>query len=89
MIDVAARPLHVLVKRIREEAAARCVQVVRGELVGLVPARVVQRAAGLPAEALPDAAALSAAARVLALDELAADAVLELRLRAAGLLRLA
>ena len=55
---------------VRRQAAALGVQVARGELVGLLPARVVQRAAGRPVDELPDDDALAAAAHALALDEL-------------------
>jgi glutamate formiminotransferase len=86
VIDVDVAPLHLLVERIRLEAAARGVELVRGELVGLVPARVVQRAAGSSEAEFPDAAALAAAAAAFALEELTPEMVLELRLHAAGLL---
>jgi glutamate formiminotransferase / 5-formyltetrahydrofolate cyclo-ligase len=45
VIDVDAAPLHEVVKRVRREAAAHSVAVSRGELVGLVPQRVVEAAA--------------------------------------------
>lgn len=85
VIDVDEAPLHVVFERVAAEAAARGVSIVRGELVGLVPARVVQHAAGAPENELPDADILASAARALGLPVLPADAVLELRLRAAGL----
>jgi glutamate formiminotransferase/glutamate formiminotransferase/formiminotetrahydrofolate cyclodeaminase len=66
--DWRAAPLHEVVARIDAEASARGVEVVRGELVGLLPA----------------GAALSAAAPALRLDELGAARVLELRLLEAG-----
>ena len=49
VIDVDRAPLHEVVERVRREAGARGVEVVRGELVGLVPERVVEaaRAAGV------------------------------------------
>ena len=85
VIDVGVASLHALVERIRLEAGSRGAHVLRGELVGLVPARVVQRAAGRPEDELPDEAGLAAAAAALALEALPAEAVIELRLRAAGL----
>jgi glutamate formiminotransferase len=45
VIDVELAPLHEVVERVRAEAAARGVDVATGELVGLVPARVVDAAA--------------------------------------------
>ena len=49
VIDVDAAPLHEVVERVRAEARARGTTVVAGELVGLVPERVVDaaRAAGV------------------------------------------
>ena len=44
VIDVERAPLHEVVRRVRDEAAARGVDVGEGELVGLVP-RSVSRAA--------------------------------------------
>jgi glutamate formiminotransferase len=44
VIDVEQAPLHELVERVRAEAASRGVEVAGGELVGLVPERVVQAA---------------------------------------------
>jgi len=44
VIDVEAAPLHEVIARIREEAEARGVDVATGELVGLVPARVLDAA---------------------------------------------
>ena len=44
VIDLDAAPLHEVVARVRAEAAARGVEVAAGELVGLVPARVVEEA---------------------------------------------
>jgi len=41
VIDVDAAPLHEVVSRVRAEATARGTEVVAGELVGLVPERVV------------------------------------------------
>jgi glutamate formiminotransferase len=50
VIDVEAAPLHEVVQRVRAEARARDTDVVAGELVGLVPERVVDAAAaaGVP-----------------------------------------
>jgi glutamate formiminotransferase len=62
--DWRAAPLHEVVARVEAEARARGVEVVGGELVGLLPA----------------GAALGAAAPALRLDELGAARVLELRL---------
>lgn len=45
VIDIDAAPLHDVVERVRREAAARGVEVRGGELVGLVPERIVQAAA--------------------------------------------
>jgi glutamate formiminotransferase len=44
VIDVDQAPLHELVERVRAEAASRGVEVAGGELVGLVPERVLQAA---------------------------------------------
>jgi glutamate formiminotransferase len=52
VIDVDQAPLHELVERVRAEAAARGVEVAGGELVGLVPERVL-RAAEAAGVALP------------------------------------
>ena len=41
VVDVKLAPLHEVVERVREEAAARGVEVATGELVGLVPASVL------------------------------------------------
>ena len=45
VIDVDTAPLHEVVQRVRDEAAARGVEVRAGELVGLVPASVTRAAA--------------------------------------------
>ena len=50
VIDVDAAPLHEVVERVRREAGARGVSVSGGELVGLVPERIVAAAAGAGAE---------------------------------------
>ena len=44
VIDVDQAPLHELVARVRSEASARGVDVAAGELVGLVPERVLRAA---------------------------------------------
>ena len=44
VVDVDLAPLHEVVERVREEAAARGVDVATGELVGLVPASVLDAA---------------------------------------------
>jgi len=84
LVDVGAAPLHAMVERIAAEAEARHARIGRGELVGLVPARCVVEAAhrggvqdALDAERLPTPAARAAAARVLRLDALGEDRVLE------------
>jgi glutamate formiminotransferase len=45
VIDVDAAPLHEVVERVRTEAGEVGVDVAGGELVGLVPERVVTAAA--------------------------------------------
>jgi glutamate formiminotransferase / 5-formyltetrahydrofolate cyclo-ligase len=45
VIDVERAPLHEVVERVRREATARGVGIARGELVGLVPQRVLDAAA--------------------------------------------
>jgi glutamate formiminotransferase len=50
IVDVAAAPLHEVVTRVRDEARARGVDVSGGELVGLVPERVVEAAAAAGVE---------------------------------------
>jgi glutamate formiminotransferase len=83
VIDLDAAPLHEVVARVRDEAGARGARVVEGELVGLLPARVVLAAAEAAGvddrdqRGLPGPGALAAAARALALDQLAADRVVE------------
>ena len=52
VIDVERAPLHEVVRRVRDEAEARGVEVRAGELVGLVPASVV-RAAGAAGADIP------------------------------------
>ena len=44
VVDVDRAPLHEVVERVRAEAAARGVDVATGELVGLVPASVLDAA---------------------------------------------
>ncbi len=63
IVDVDATPLHVVVERVRDEAARRGVEVVGGELVGLVPARVVLDAAGAAARRPHEAARRGASRR--------------------------
>jgi len=46
VVDLDRAPLHEVVERVRAEARARGVQVVGGELVGLVPERVLAAAEG-------------------------------------------
>ena len=45
VIDVEQAPLHEVVRRVRDEAATRGIEVRGGELVGLVPASVTRAAA--------------------------------------------
>ena len=84
VIDLDATAPHVMVERIATEAAARGAGVGRGELVGLVPAASVARAARaagvqspLDHRGVPIPAALEAAARALHLEALDVDRVLE------------
>jgi glutamate formiminotransferase len=44
VVDLELAPLHEVVVRVRREADARCVEVVAGELVGLVPESVLRAA---------------------------------------------
>ncbi|MGH3065052.1 MAG: glutamate formimidoyltransferase [Gaiellaceae bacterium] len=44
VVDIERAPLHGVVERVRAEAASRGVAVASGELVGLVPARVLRAA---------------------------------------------
>jgi glutamate formiminotransferase/glutamate formiminotransferase/formiminotetrahydrofolate cyclodeaminase len=44
VLDLERSPLHRVVERVREEAATRGLRVLGGELVGLVPARVLEEA---------------------------------------------
>lgn len=88
LVDVAETPLHAMVERVVTEAEARRARIGRGELVGLVPARCVVEAAlrggvqnALDGEKLPTLEARQAAARVLRLDALGEDRVLEWHLR--------
>ena len=50
VIDVERAPLHDVIRRAREEAATRGVEVRGGELVGLVPASVTRAAAAAGAD---------------------------------------
>ena len=50
VIDTDAAPLHEVVQRVRDQAAARGVAVLEGELVGLVPASVMRAAVAAGAE---------------------------------------
>jgi glutamate formiminotransferase len=82
VIDLDAAPLHEVVARVRAEARARGAEVVEGELVGLLLARVVRAAAaaaGIPGsdDDLPGPSARAAAARTLSLVELPADRIVE------------
>ena len=84
VVDLEATAPHLLVQRIVEEAEARGARLGRGELVGLAPAASVAAAAvaggvdePLDAKGLPTAEALTAAARMLRLEQLDADRVIE------------
>ena len=46
VLDLERSPLHEVVERVTKEAAARGVAIADGELVGLVPARVLEDATG-------------------------------------------
>ena len=88
LVDLDATPLHTMVERIAAEADARGAKLGVGELVGLLPARCVIETAvweGVPgardAYGVPTPAALAAAARLLRLERLDADRVLEWHLR--------
>jgi glutamate formiminotransferase len=50
VVDLERAPVHEVVERVREEAASRGVEVVAGELVGLVPERVLEAAASAGVE---------------------------------------
>jgi glutamate formiminotransferase len=86
IVDVERVDLHEVVARVHDEAAARGTAVVRGELVGLLPERVVRKAAGLAGGTPVDERARARAAAALALEHLPASAILEQRLAACGLL---
>lgn len=83
VIDLDAAPLHEVVGRVRREANARGADVVEGELVGLLLARVVLAAAhaagvdDVDARGLPGPEALASAARAFALGCLEPDRVVE------------
>jgi glutamate formiminotransferase len=64
VIDIDAAPLHEVVERVRREARAHGVSVSGGELVGLVPERVVDAAAVAGVE-LPGVGASQVLERVL------------------------
>jgi len=94
VVDIDATPTHVLVERIGAEARARRLEVGAGELVGLLPARVVEqaaRAAGdgtpLSEDGLPTTRALGAASAALHLAGLPPERVLEWHLARLGMLR--
>jgi glutamate formiminotransferase len=65
VIDVERAPLHEVVERVRAEAASRGVAVAGGELVGLVPERVLlaARAAGVDLPDVDDSRVLERRAR--------------------------
>ena len=50
VIDVDAAPLHEVVERVRAQARERGADILAGELVGLVPERVVAAARAAGAE---------------------------------------
>ncbi|MSO57641.1 MAG: glutamate formiminotransferase [Thermoleophilia bacterium] len=89
LIDLSVCALHEVVARVRAEAASSGVRVTRGELVGLLPALEVARAAGehatLGADGLPTVEALAAAAAVFLLPSLRPDRVIEWHLARLGL----
>jgi glutamate formiminotransferase / 5-formyltetrahydrofolate cyclo-ligase len=64
VIDLDAAPLHEVVERVRSEAHARGTDILAGELVGLVPQRVVDAAAAAGVE-LPGVDASQVLERVL------------------------
>lgn len=88
VVDLELAPLHLVVERVCEEASARGTTVTEGELVGLLPARVVVAAAvargidDVDARGLPGVEALAAAATAFALPALAPDRVIEWHLDA-------
>ena len=63
VVDIERAPLHVVVERVRAEAKKRGVTVSRGELVGLVPERVLRdaRAAGVQLPGIDEAHVLERA----------------------------
>ncbi|HEX4746637.1 MAG TPA: glutamate formimidoyltransferase [Gaiellaceae bacterium] len=65
VIDLEAAPLHLVVERVRAEATARGVEVAAGELVGLVPERVVRaaEAAGVELPGIDESRILESALR--------------------------
>jgi glutamate formiminotransferase/glutamate formiminotransferase/formiminotetrahydrofolate cyclodeaminase len=84
LVDVEATPLHVMVEQIVAAAETRGAKIGGGELVGLLPARCVAEAAVseglkdvLDPAGLPTAEALTTAARMLRLERLGDDRVLE------------
>jgi glutamate formiminotransferase/glutamate formiminotransferase/formiminotetrahydrofolate cyclodeaminase len=70
LVRPGSTPLESVVERVRAEAAARGIEIERGELIGL----------------LPEAVASRTTAQALLLPELGPDQILERRLRLAGLL---
>lgn len=91
LIDLERAVLHEVVARVADEARERGTQIVEGELVGLLPAKVVVAAAEgrgvdvpLGPTGVPPAAALEAAASAFALPELVADRLLEYHLALAA-----
>jgi len=91
VVDLDATPPHVLTERIASEAARRCVEVGAGELVGLLFASVVERAARAAGDAhpladdgLPTEGALELTAAALRLEQLESNRVLEWHLARLG-----
>lgn len=93
VIDLDATAPHVLVERILAEAGARGIEAGEGELVGLLLASVVERAARAAGDdaplgdaGLPTSGALDLAAAALRLERLVPEQVLEWHLarRSAG-----
>ena len=68
VVDVDAAPLHEVVERVRAEARELGVEVAGGELVGLVPERVVAAAAAAGVELPGDRRVADPRARAAALD---------------------
>ena len=84
LVDLEVAPLDHVVEQVRQEAERHGAAVACGELVGLLPARVVGEAANRAGvetvagdDGLPTAVALAAAAAAFALPELRPDRLIE------------